>query len=142
MGSHIRWALMALLLCISNTDDALAATKHVTRVNRTVPKVTPPTPLSFSAVPTDAEFLRTGLFSEPLAPVSATSSDENRDLAQAVLAYRDAVRKSGASDAVEPLLSFLDAHPKSVWKPALQLNLGIIYRQTGHFSKALAIWQT
>jgi RHS repeat-associated protein len=76
-----------------------------------------------------------------LAPVAATSPQENRDLAQALLTYRDAVRDSGANDAVEPLLAFLAAHPASPWKPALQLNIGMIYRQTGHFSQALDIWQ-
>jgi RHS repeat-associated protein len=81
------------------------------------------------------------LFAEPLAPVAATTARENRDLAQAVLAYRDAIRESGANDAAEPLLAFLGAHPTSPWKPALQLNIGMIYRQTGHFSKALDIWQ-
>jgi RHS repeat-associated protein len=66
---------------------------------------------------------------------------ENRDLVQALLAYRDAVRNTGSDDAVEPLLGFLSAHPTSPWKPALQLNLGMLYRRTGHFSKALATWQ-
>ena len=112
-------------------------------VNRTVPKVAPPSKeLSFSAAPTDAEFLRTGLFVEPLAPVSATAAQENRDLGHALLVYRDAIRTTGANDAVEPILAFLAKHPNSAWKPALQLDLGIVYRQTGHFSKALAIWQT
>ena len=111
-------------------------------VNHTAPIVTPPTSeLRFSSQPTDAEFLRAGLFVEPLAPAAATTAQENRDLAQALLSYRDAVRQSGASDAVEPILAFLAAHPTSAWKPALQLDLGIVYRQTGHFSKALATWQ-
>jgi RHS repeat-associated protein len=110
-------------------------------VNRTVPKVTPPTVLHFSPLPLDAEFLRTGLFAEPLAPVATATVEENQDLASAVLAYREAARAAGAKDAVAPLLAFLDTHPASAWKPVLQLNLGIIYRQTGHFSKALDIWQ-
>jgi RHS repeat-associated protein len=76
-----------------------------------------------------------------LAPVAATTAEENRELAQALLTYRDAVRQSGADDAVQPLLAFLTAYPSSPWKPALQLNLGMIYRASGHFSKALEIWQ-
>jgi RHS repeat-associated protein len=133
--------MVAILLCTFVVDRATAVTQSPTGVNRTVPTVSPPTVLSFSSPPTDAEFLRTGLFAEPLAPVAATNPDENRDLALAVLAYRDAARESGASDAVGPLLAYLSAHPESPWKPALQLNLGMIYRQTGHFSKALDIWQ-
>lgn len=109
--------------------------------NRTVPSVVHPAALAFSSPPTDGQFLRTGLFAEPLVPVAPTTAQENRALAQAVLAYRDAVEQAGAPDAVVPLLSFLSAHPASPWKPALQLNLGIIYRRTGHFSKALSTWQ-
>ena len=97
--------------------------------------------LAFSDSPRDTEFLHAGLFAEPLAPVNATTPEENQDLAHALLAYRDAVRTSGGIDAVDPLLAFLAAHPKSAWAPALELNLGLIYRQTGHFSKALQVWQ-
>ena len=140
--------IITAILCVSGVDRSVAATGMPVAgvagsVNRTVPKVTPPSKeLRFSAAPTDAEFLRTGLFEEPLAPVSATAAQENRDLAHALLDYRDAVRKSGGNDAVGPILAFLAAHPDSPWKPALQLDLGIVYRQTGHFSRALEVWQT
>ena len=149
----IAWStVLALILgipvCALSADLALAKkvsrpdTLPVTHVNRTVPKVTaPPAELTFASTPTEAGFLHTGLFPEPLVPVAATAEPENRDLAQALLTYRDAVRQSGASDAVEPILAFLAAYPGSAWKPALQLDLGLIYRQTGHFSKALEIWQ-
>jgi len=131
--------IVTAILSASGSERAVAAGS----VNHTVPKVTPPSKgLRFSANPTDAEFLRTGLFVEPLAPVSTTVAQENRDLAHALLDYRDAVRKSGGNDAVAPILAFLAAHPSSPWKPALQLDLGIVYRQTGHFSKALDVWQT
>jgi hypothetical protein len=134
--------VIVALLCTSIVDCAKAATPRPNSENRTVPKISPPTEFSFSPQPIDAEFLRTGLFAEPLAPVAATTPEENRALAQALLTYRDAVRAVGADDAVEPLLAFLSAYPASPWKPALQLNLGMIYRQTGHFSKALNTWQT
>jgi len=133
-------ALLALLLCPLGVDFSQAASQGPA-VNRTVPKASAPWELAFSSAPRDEEFLHTGLFAEPLAPVAATTVAQNRALAQTVLAYRDAVKQSGANDAVEPLLSFLAAHPTSPWTPALQLNLGIIYRQSGHFSKALDIWQ-
>jgi RHS repeat-associated protein len=131
---------VAALLGTFVADGAWAA-NHAPNVNRTVPNVSSPAVLSFSSPPTNAEFLRTGLFAEPLAPVAATTPAENRDLARSVLAYRDAVQRMIANDAVGPLLEFLAAHPASPWKPALQLNLGMIYRQTGHFSKALDVWQ-
>jgi RHS repeat-associated protein len=128
---------------VESNEQGLSKAQVSGGINHTVPKVSPPSrELSFSAAPGDAEFLRTGLFVEPLAPVSGTVAQENRDLAHALLAYRDAVHKTGANDAVEPILAFLDKHPDSAWKPALQLDLGIVYRQTGHFSKALEIWQT
>src|SRR5579863_2827053 len=98
--------IIAVILCVSGVALAAPSAPEAAvagGVNRTVPKVTPPSKeLRFSSAPSDAEFLRTGLFAEPLAPVSATASQENRDLADALLAYRDAVRKSGADDAVEP----------------------------------------
>jgi hypothetical protein len=89
---------------------ATVATGPTGSVNRTVPKVPPPSPLSFSAIPADGEFLRTGLFVEALAPVSTNTGQDNRDLAQALLAYRDAVRETGGTDAVEPILA-LATHP-------------------------------
>ena len=100
-----------------------------------------PANLRFPKTPADGDFLRTGLFTEPLVPVTATQPQQNRDLARALLGYRDAAQQAKAPDAVQPLGDYLAAHPKSPWAPAVELNMGIIYRQTGHFSKALAIWQ-
>src|SRR5271156_3513087 len=91
--------IITALLCTSIVDHVRAATSVPTGINRTVPKVSPPTELTFSSPPRDAEFLRTGLFAEPLAPVAETTAEENRDLAQTLLAYRDAVRDSGGNDA-------------------------------------------
>src|SRR5579859_2071315 len=145
LRSVARVVLTAILLTVFGLECAAAAegssvsgrTRHrASQVPSAVHE------LKFSAAATDDEFLRTGLFIEPLAPTSGTSTRENRELAQALLAYRDLVRRTGSEDAVEPLLSFLDRHPDSAWKPALLLDLGIVYRQTGHFSKALQAWQT
>ncbi|HLK37317.1 MAG TPA: hypothetical protein VKU41_11235 [Polyangiaceae bacterium] len=112
--------------------------KEIT-VNRTVPAVTPPSAeLRFSAAPTDEEFLRTGLFAQPLIPVGKTSPKENRDLAAALLAYDVAGRR----DAVDSVVRYIDQHPGSAWGPALLVNLGATYRITGHFSKALDTWQS
>jgi RHS repeat-associated protein len=132
---------MAAVMCFVGTVSVSIAASAPNGVNHTVPKVMPPSEMSFSSPPLDAEFLRTGLFAEPLAPVASTTAQENRDLARSLFAYREAMETSGAIDAVEPLLQFLATHPASAWTPALQLNLGIIYRRTGHFSKALDIWE-
>ena len=133
---------VAALLCTSDMASAQASTPGLIQVNRTVPKVDPPpSEMSFSSPPSEANFLHTGLFAEPLVPVAATDAKENADLVEALRAYQEATRRSGAADAVEPLLTFLDTHPASPWKPALQLNIGLIYRKTGHFSKAMSVWQ-
>jgi tetratricopeptide (TPR) repeat protein len=100
----------------------------------------PAPPLALSAAPSDGEFQRLGLFALPLVPVGRTAPDENRGLARALTAYERAAAQSG-DDAVAPLSEFLQAHRDSAWKPALLVNLGTIYRQTGHFSKALDSWQ-
>jgi hypothetical protein len=49
--------------------------------------------------------------------------------------------RRGDRDEVEAIEDFVRVHPQSAWKPALQVNLGAIYRRTGHFSKALETWQ-
>jgi tetratricopeptide (TPR) repeat protein len=75
------------------------------------------------------------------SPAEGAPPVENDDLRSALTAYKNAIESTGDSDAVEPLLVFLTKNPNSPWKPAIQLNLGIIYRRTGHFSKALEILQ-
>ncbi|MGO9526117.1 MAG: hypothetical protein ACLP0A_00935 [Verrucomicrobiia bacterium] len=96
--------------------------------------------LRFSNSPTDDEFLRTSLFVQPLIPVGTTNPEENIEFAASLLDYYAATRQ-GDRDAVQPLLTFLADHPNSAWTPALQVNLGAVYRRTGHFSKALETWQ-
>ncbi len=99
------------------------------------------TELHLSDDPTESDFFRAGLFAEPLVPVGSPSAEENRDLARALMAYDAVVAKTGARDRVEPILAFLATRPESCWKPVLLLNLGTVYRRTGHFSKALSTWQ-
>lgn len=143
------WVLLAavqIFVPAAERATAAAVTRPnapvTTVVNRTIPRVSPPSAgLVFSSTPTDTEFLHAGLFSEPLAPAAKTTPAENRELAAALVAYRDATRQAGAPDAVEPILKFLATHPDSAWTPVLQLDLGIVYRQTGHFSRALDVWQ-
>ncbi len=94
-----------------------------------------------SGPPTDDELVRAGVFEEPLLPVGATTPDENRALGEALASYRAAVQESGARDAVDAVTAFLEAHPRSAWTPALLLNLGVVYRRTGHFTRAIAAWQ-
>jgi len=135
----VAYGIAALIGAAGVAQPAFSKTLGVASSPRQ-PQVSVPAPLRFSATPTDAEFLHSGVFMEPLVPVRATSAPENRDLAQAVLDYAKASQIEGP-DAVTPLLRFLDEHPYSAWGPALQLNLGLVYRQTGHFSRALQVWR-
>src|ERR1700722_10303702 len=71
--------------------------------------------LVFSDPPTDAEFLRCGVFREALVPLSRTRPEENRDLASAVRRYAEN-QWADAPDEVAPLEQFLHRHPGSPWR--------------------------
>jgi hypothetical protein len=144
----LRWAwkpLAAVLMLLT----AVSIAPHATRAavaqydekSTNVSDGRAPPILAFSENPTDEEFQRTGLFVQPIIPVGRTIGPENQDLSEALIAY-DAAKRHDGPDAVEPILTFLANHPNSAWTPALLLDLGAIYRQTGHFSKALEVWQT
>jgi RHS repeat-associated protein len=132
------------------------ATTRAVKVNRTVPKVSPPpeTP-SFSAHPTDEQITRARIFDEPLlrtdeSPVERRSflnnlldglfnrrrrsqRRENQLLAEALLKY---VNASDGED-VSSLTDFLGRFPESGWRASLLVNLGAVYRRTGYFTKAM-----
>jgi RHS repeat-associated protein len=106
--------------------------------NRQPPVVTPPpqTPV-FSQWPTDAEFLRARIFSEPLVPIGATTPEENAALARALVAYLN----GGGGERVDDLTAFLEGRQVTPWRASLQLNLGNVYRRTGYFTRALRSWE-
>jgi RHS repeat-associated protein len=106
--------------------------------NRTVPNVQPPaqTP-SFSDPPADEEFFKARAFAEPLVPMrKATTVAENIALAQAIQIF---IARTNHED-VSAINSFLESYPDSAWRASLVLNLGLFYRKTGYFSKALSSW--
>lgn len=108
------------------------------KVNRKLPKLTPVKPLSFSKEPKDSEFESIHVFSEPLLPVGGkTSRAENQALAKAITAFV----KAGDPEATKPLIAFFDQHPSSPWKASLLANLGVVYRSSGYWSKALNAWE-
>ncbi|MFT4075639.1 MAG: RHS repeat-associated core domain-containing protein [Asticcacaulis sp.] len=112
-------------------------------VNRRAPDVTAPLPgLHFSSHPTDSEFLHAALLQEPLVPVGRTTRTENEALAKALTAYENIMQFTGERDNVQPILSFLKKYPESPWRPGLLINLGIIYRETGHFSLAMETFKS
>jgi RHS repeat-associated protein len=108
-------------------------------VNRTVPKVSSPSARpTFSADPTDAEITSARVFGEPLITIGrGTLPGENSALASAVTHYLDAHNP----EQVLPFLGFLKTYPDSPWRASLLLNLGITYRHTGYFLRALEVWE-
>ncbi|MGA2083749.1 MAG: RHS repeat-associated core domain-containing protein [Holophaga sp.] len=89
------------------------------------------------AGPAETILLAHGL-GETLVPIGPKPSRaETAALIEAIARYQDA----GDCEAVAPLQAFLDAHPHSGWKTALLADLGVIYRATGYFSRALAAWE-
>jgi hypothetical protein len=111
----------------------------VVKVNRQVPAVTaPPQTVSFSLLPTAEEIAKARVFAEPIVPVRGQPGTlENRALASALTQYI----ADGGGEHFEALEGFLEGHPTSVWRPALLMNLGVVYRHTGYYSRALAAWQ-
>jgi hypothetical protein len=91
-------------------------------------------------VPSDEQLLRVGLFVQPLVPSRSTTPDDNRAVAVALRAY--SVARYTAPDSVGALADFVANRPESPWTPILLVDLGFVYRKTGHFSKALETWQT
>jgi len=107
-------------------------------VNRTTPQVSPPPAQPvFSNPPTDLEVFRAQVFADPLVPTGATTPEENKALALSLLAFLN----RASNDDVAAVEQFLAQYPQSAWRASLLTDLGIVYRKTGYFSKALAAWE-
>jgi hypothetical protein len=109
------------------------------QANLRPPSVTPP-PLFpvFSAQPTEAEIFRARVFEEPLVPIGhGTSAAENKALALALTGYLQA----GGGERVGAIEGFIAGNPASAWRASLLTNLGIVYRRTGYFSRAIGAWE-
>jgi RHS repeat-associated protein len=109
------------------------------KVNRTRPNVAPPPMFpTFSAQPTVEEISRARVFDEPLIPMMvAPSPQENRALAQAILSYL----KGGGGENLGALEVFLEGHSTTPWRASLLTGMGVVYRRTGYFSRAVRAWQ-
>ena len=118
---------------------ATEAAEQTVTVNTKTPTVVA-APLSpvFSADPTDRELTRARVFDEPLIPDGTNpGGTENLALATALTQYLS----GGGRDHVLPVLQFLSTFPDSRWRASLMTNLGIVYRRTGYFSRALSAWE-
>jgi RHS repeat-associated protein len=106
--------------------------------NRAAPTVSRPsaTP-QFSDPPTDNEIFRAHFFAEPLVPAGTTSPEENKELVHSLVAFS----QRGTNDDVTAVTQFLSEHVNSPWRLSLLNDLGIFYRHTGRFLKALDAWE-
>ena len=88
--------------------------------------------------PTDADIFHCRMFAEPLVPIGGeTTPQENAALLAAIEAQKNSVDQDDHS----AVLTFLDQNPNSAWRAALLTNLGLEYRHTGWFLKALDAWE-
>ncbi len=137
----ILWLLPCWSVLGQQTEYPLVRTPQVT-VQRTLPgnilAAGAAMPADFSKDPTDEEIFRVHFFEEPLVPLDSPSiAGENAALVYALAAYSQ--RKN--ADDFSGLLTFLQAYPRSRWRGSLLASMGIVYRRTGYFDKALLAWQ-
>jgi RHS repeat-associated protein len=96
-------------------------------------------PLAFPDAPTAEDIFRARIFEEPLVPMGAKpTGKENSDFAAALVDYSS----GDGPDDFSALTAFLDACPGSPWTGALLTNLGLVYYQRGHYSRALQAWRS
>ncbi|MEW6735316.1 MAG: RHS repeat-associated core domain-containing protein [Acidobacteriota bacterium] len=109
------------------------------------PVTLPPAPImvwpTFSTPPTAEEIAHARIFEESLTTVNGNPSvTENQALAKALLTYSHNVENGDPEDTVA-LEQFLTQYPRSAWSVSLLTNLGLVYRRTGYFLKALDAWE-
>ena len=102
-----------------------------------VPKFgAPSAEITFPANPTDNDIVLARAFAVSLAPLpGAPVPNENADLAKAILAF---VKEHNSP---RTLVEFLDQHPNSRWRPALLVNIGLVYEDQGAWSKTIPAWE-
>lgn len=139
VGEALVRASLPRLLPVSSVGAAAVASTMASTVNRTTPNVERPVQRpTFSENPSDAEITRARVFGEPLIRMSrASTPEENKALSVALMSFVD----RSSNEDLAGLLAFLQQYPNSTWRASLLLNIGIIYRQTGYFRKALAAWE-
>lgn len=120
----------------SNPAQTSSASETAAKIH--AQSVTPTLPSN----PTDLEIENYRVFAEPLTPmVAPTMAGENESLSRALSAFKT---RTDAED-FSSLQNFLKEMPDSRWNAALQLNLGLLQRESGYISEALvslqAAWQ-
>ena len=107
------------------------------RVNRTVPKVTPPNidPM-FGLNVTTATLMRARVFPEQLIPTSEPTAEDNAALARTLerIALAPADRRAPILD------EHMQTYATSPWRASLLAAAGTLYAQEGYFSRGQAYW--
>jgi RHS repeat-associated protein len=103
----------------------------------------PKQPVQFSKAPTDQELIDCAILPEPLVLIGGRSDARgNRALANALLSQSnpggEKVRRDHADTPGYRLRQFLAQNPKSHWRASILLNLGLMERQSGYYTRALA----
>ena len=111
--------------------------KASVRVNRTVPKVTPPNidPM-FGMNVTTAALMKARVFPEQLIPTAEPTADDNAALARTL--ERMAITKPERRGAI--IDEHIQDRPTSPWRASLLANAGTLYAREGYFSRAQAYW--
>ncbi|HEY7080873.1 MAG TPA: RHS repeat-associated core domain-containing protein [Nitrososphaeraceae archaeon] len=95
--------------------------------------------MSSNPYPTVQDIFSTHFFEEPLVPIGEIPArEENVALASALLEYS---KRSPLKGDYSSITGFLDDHPKSAWNVGLLVNLGLEYKRSGRYSKAIDAWR-
>lgn len=109
------------------------------RVNRTVPRVSPPVlTVAFGASPTAEALSRARVFPEPLVPVGGVPSRaENVALARALEAFAAGPERTDRARVLQAYLAEAQGTP---WRASVAVNLGTMLWRDGYFSRATQYW--
>src|SRR5882724_2348794 len=131
---------------IRPTPPPLPANLNAAEHSEIGPETTKSRP-QFSKDPTDQELFDCAILAEPLVPMGGkTEPKANRALAAALLTQSRPVKGQQISPdhGVTPghrLREFLSKFPRTHWRAAVLLNLGLMERQSGYYSRALASFE-
>lgn len=108
------------------------------QVNRKIPAgaLRPDQPLvaRLSSQPTDEEIYKLHVFEEALVPAAGNfDAQENKALVGALVSFH---QRNDAND-FSAIIDFLNNYPASRWKGAILTNIGLVYRHTGYFTRAI-----
>src|SRR3989442_3123233 len=93
-----------------------------------------------AGLPAEQRITQAPVFRDPIIYVGDQPPDaaESEDLWSAI----DVMRQHGPAVGIPALELYIQSYSNSVWTPSLRNNLGVYYRNKGHYSLALAHWET